>query len=458
MRFAAITITVICCILMFKVKRPTKAAIFIMGAMTLTLVRVPFLPLQKANFIFPIVFLLSEWNYLKRHLKDFWHTPSLKYPVLVVIVSTIICILSSPRLSRSFMSAFMFFRGELIFKYFAICYAFWAYSSETSIKQTLKVSFYCLLVLTFFGILNYYSESAIFVNAVTVGKTSWTKDDAALGDVFIDSDRFRVISMFRHPFDYGFVCSAIFLLHFHGVCQQLESRRRFIIAALCCLFGIFFCGCRTVWVASAMAFICYSLWSFKLKKTSAWGLMAIMALILSYGVVPFIEEKMDQVSDILSDNPQTNGSSLKLRQSQFEATMDLLDEENEMTGQGEGYFAYDLGFADQFSDRRSQVLARGLYGMESVIFKYVLERGYLGLFLWALFYILIFIFFVKNRHKYKRLTGLGVSFVVLYLFFSIGTGELGSVYPTMLLLGFVIKAIEYDKRIKSNYNLNHSCQ
>ena len=183
--------------------------------------------------------------------------------------------------------------------------------------------------------------------------------------------------------------------------------------------------------------------------------MAIMAFILSYGVVPFIEEKVNQVTDIFSDDPQTSGSSMKMRQRQFDATMDLVDEESEVTGQGKGYYAYDLGFADGFSDEKSQVMARGLYGMESVIFIYILERGFLGLALWALFYILIFIFFARNRQTHKRLTGLGVSILVLYLFFSIGTGELGSVYPTMLLLGFVIKAIEYDKRRKKICSLQN---
>ena len=38
-----------------------------------------------------------------------------------------------------------------------------------------------------------------------------------------------------------------------------------------------------------------------------------------------------------------------------------------------------------------------------------------------------------------------MSFLILYLLFAIGTGELLSVYPTMLLLGYVFKAIEYDK-------------
>jgi hypothetical protein len=128
-----------------------------------------------------------------------------------------------------------------------------------------------------------------------------------------------------------------------------------------------------------------------------------------------------------------------MRQKQLEATMDNLDEEDELTGQGKGYFIKDMVYGN------NQVVDKNLYGMESVILSYILERGFLGLALWALFYVLLFIYFKMHRQRYKRLTGLGVSFLLLYVFFSVGTGELGSVYPTMLLFGFVIKAIEYDK-------------
>jgi O-antigen ligase len=93
-----------------------------------------------------------------------------------------------------------------------------------------------------------------------------------------------------------------------------------------------------------------------------------------------------------------------------------------------------------------------LLGVESVILSYLLERGIIGLVMWVAFYITIFLYFFRNRKKRKKLTGLGVSILTLYLVLSIGTGELGSVYPTMLLLGFVIKAIEYQK-LKKLYKL-----
>ena len=95
----------------------------------------------------------------------------------------------------------------------------------------------------------------------------------------------------------------------------------------------------------------------------------------------------------------------------------------------------------------------GLLGIESVILQYLLERGIIGLVLWVAFYTVIIIYFCKNRKNSKALTGLGVSILTLYLVFSIGTGELGSVYPTMLLLGMAMKMIESKKRRTMLYAL-----
>jgi O-antigen ligase len=112
-------------------------------------------------------------------------------------------------------------------------------------------------------------------------------------------------------------------------------------------------------------------------------------------------------------------------------------EGNEWLGLGKGYWAYSYA-EDPYS-------VAGLFGVESVILSYLLERGIVGLASWAIFYTSIFLYFWRNRKKIRDLTGLGTAILLLYLIFSIGTGELGSVYPTMLLLGFVIKAIESAK-------------
>ena len=146
---------------------------------------------------------------------------------------------------------------------------------------------------------------------------------------------------------------------------------------------------------------------------------------------------MNKVTDVFVEDSETKGSSISLRMSQYAYVL-MYVEGHEWLGLGKGYWAYSYA-----KDRRS---AEGIYGVESVILQYLLERGIIGLILWATFYTPIFLYFLRNRRKRKVLSGLGASILSLYLVYSIGTGELGSVYPTMLLLGMTIKMIESKNR------------
>ena len=438
MKIVAIIVTLVCCLLMFCVKREWKAAMLVMGAMTLTLVDIPGIPLHKANLLLQVAFLLSEWRDLPRHFKRLQSTPYLWIPLLIVSFSALLAALTSP-----YTSIKETIENELLFKYFAIVYAFWAVKNEKSLKPILRISLYCLMALTIFGVLNYLTKSAMFVNALTEGKTSDINEDVVLGNVYTESSRFRVQSMFRYAFDYGYICAAILLLHLHGWYRHLESKTEFIIAIACCSFGILTCGCRIVWVSAIFSFICYSMWVFQLNRNVIYGMIAVMLLILSYNTVPAVEEKVNQMTDVFVKDSETEGSSIQLRMSQY-MYVAIHAEGHEWLGLGKGYWEY--------MHTKDPESVRGLYGVESVILQTLLERGIIGLVLWAAFYTVIFLYFWRNRIRRKKLTGLGVSILSLYLVFSIGTGELGSVYPTMLLLGFVIKAIEY-RRLKKLYRL-----
>ena len=437
MKIIAIIVTLACCGLMFYVKREWKAAMLVMGAMTLTVVNIPGIPLHNANLLLQAAFLLSEWRDLPRYFNRLRHTPYLWIPLLIVTFSALLATLTSP-----YTGIKETLKSELLFKYFTLAYAFWAVKDEKSLKPILQVSLYCLIVLTIFGVLNYIDKNAMFVNALTEGKTT-LYGDVVLGNVYTESSRFRVQSMFSYAFDYGYICAAILLLHLHGWYQRLESKTEFIIAIACCSFGILTCGCRIVWVSAIFSFICYSMWVFKLNRNVIYGMIAVMLLILSYNTVPVVEEKVNQMTDVFVKDSETEGSSIQLRMSQY-MYVAIHAEGHEWLGLGKGYWEY--------MHTKDPESVRGLYGVESVILQTLLERGIIGLVLWAAFYTVIFLYFWRNRIRRKKLTGLGVSILTLYMVFSIGTGELGSVYPTMLLLGFVIKAIEY-RRLKKLYRL-----
>lgn len=431
MKFVAIIVTLVCCCLMFFVKREWKAGILIIGAMTLTIVNIPGIPLHKANYLLQASFLLSEWNHLYYYFRSFWHTSYLRNLLLLVSGSTLLAAFTT-----QYVETNEFLQSELLFKYFAFAYAFWAFKDEKSFKPILRISLYCLIVLTVFGVLNYIDKSAMFVNALTEGKTSMIQEDVSLGDVYTESSRFRVQSMFKSAFDYGYICAAILLLHLHGWYRHLESKRAFFIAIVCCFIGIIACGCRIVWVGAILSIAFYYMWSFKLSKNATYSIMAMVLIIISYYTIPAVEENVNKVTDIFVENSETVGSSIQLRMSQYMYVL-IYTKGNELLGLGKGYWSY------AYAEDPDSVA--GLLGVESVILKYLLEQGIVGLALWALFYSIIFLYFWRNRKKIRDLTGLGTAILLLYLIFSIGTGELGSVYPTMLLLGIVVKSVESTK-------------
>jgi len=417
---------------MFFVKREWKVALLVMGAMTLTLVDVPGIPLHKANLLLQVAFLLSEWKSLPQHFNRIRHVPYLWIPLLIVTISALLAALTS-----QYEGIAETVKSELLFKYFALAYAFWAVKNEKSLKPVLQVSLYCLIVLTAFGALNYIQKNAMFVNALTEGKTSMIQEDVSLGDVYTESSRSRVQSMFKSAFDYGYICAALLILHLHGWYRGLEGKIAFAIALACCSFGILICGCRIVWVSAIFSFVCYSMWVFKLSRNVMYGMIAMILMILSYFTVPAVEEKVNQMTDIFVENSETGGSSIQMRMSQY-MYVAIQAEGHEWLGLGKGYWAHSYA-----EDKES---VSGLYGVESVILQHLLERGIVGLVLWAAFYTIIFLYFWRNRTKRKAITGLGASTLTLYLVYSIGTGELGSVYPTMLLLGMTMKMIESKKR------------
>lgn len=433
-----IIITLASCLMMFFIRREQKVALLVMGTMTLTLANVPVIPLHKANLLLPTFFLMSELGSLTLHIKKILSIRILCITFTIVLLSTLVCAFTT-----TYMKPLIVIQGELIFKYFALYYAFIAVKDEHSLKSILKLSIYCLIALTFFGILNYFDRSAGLVNELTKGQNNWVYD-VEWGNFYSGKGRFRVQSMFKSPFDYGYICAAVLMLHIHAWYQKLESKKDFIIAVVCCAFGILTCGCRIVWVSALFSVICYYMWCFRLDKNIIRGIVVVIFSILSYTFIPAVEEKVNSVTDIFVEDSETGGSSIAMRTTQFAMTLYYV-KGNEVFGQGKGYFTSEIWNPDI---DRSQRKATGLEGMESVILGYILERGYFGLTLWIAFYLIIFKYFLRYKQRKKRLTGLGVSILSLYLFFAIGTGELGSVYPTMLLLGIVIKAVESGKKFR----------
>lgn len=110
-------------------------------------------------------------------------------------------------------------------------------------------------------------------------KTTVSSNGEDAGQVFMTSDRFRVQAMFLSPFDYGYICILMLLLHIYGFIHKYETKIRFFIVASCCIFGILSCGCRTNIFCALIGVSVFFLLAYKLGKSIRLSLLGIFWLV-----------------------------------------------------------------------------------------------------------------------------------------------------------------------------------
>lgn len=443
----AVVLAFLCCISMFFIKLEYKIGVMILGTIVFSLVYIPILPFHNANMLLPFCFILSELQQIQTFVQLSKGTTVWKL-MGIFIVLIIFTILVSPHLHNA-SSLKYFLQGEVLFKYFALLYAYWAFSTEDSIKPTLKITFYGLLVLTIFGVINYLTKSADFVSSMTSGMhiTSIGNGEDDAGQIFATSERFRVQAMFLNPFDYGYICILMLILHIYGYVEGYENKGFLLCVVACSLFGIVSCGCRTNIFCCVVGVTMFFLLAFKLGKAIRFSLFIMFVTAVAYLFVPFVQEVFDNMMTMFEKNSDVSGSSMELRTLQYGAVLQHI-QNNPLFGCGYHYFLEDLGWGkgkEFLTDTR-------LAGLEGVAFNYILERGFIGFSLYLLFYVTILVSFISCRRYAMLTTAFGISVVCVYLSFANMTGELRSVYPTLLLLGYVFKVVDCKKENIAKYN------
>lgn len=434
MKIIAIISVLVCMLLMFFVRREYKIAIMFLGTMIFTLVDVPEIPLHQANDLIPLSFLISEYKHLNIYINKTKGTVVWKLAGLLILLS-LITIMNSPHL-RDFSSIRYFIQNELIFKYFVLLYAVWSFSSINSLKPTLYLSFCGIIVLTIFGVLNYMTQSADFVGTMLAGKDlvgiGQTNGDAS--QIFTFRERFRVQSMFINPFDYGYICVLVLLLHIYGISKDLISKKIFLIVAICSVFGIFTCGCRTIIFCAIIGICVFMLCAYRLSTSIKYFFFIFLLFTVVIMTIPAAQEKLTFMTSMFDDNSDLGGSSMEMRNLQYLAVLYHI-QDSPLLGCGYGYFNIDLGWAT------GQIKDPKLQGLEGVSMAFLLERGFIGLFLYIIFYVSLIVFCFRRRFVSKQTAALGIAILGVYLTFANMTGELLSVYSTMLIIGFVVKVL-----------------
>jgi len=425
----------ICMALMFRVKRENKVAILFFGAMVFNIVRLPG-GLPYVNTLLCVCFIISELGNIGRLFKTTKRTLIWKLFLLTILMAAI-TIINSPHL-RTASSIREFVQMELLVKYFALLYGFWAIREQKAYRPILKATFVGIIILTAFGILNYITKTADFVAVMTQGQSNQVFENDLGGQRFTFADRFRVQSMFSNPFCYGYICILTLFLHIYGYSTKMENRRVFIIVAICSIFGIVSCGCRTVLFCTIASIGVYLLTAYKPKRTLKVCTYAILVSLALYVSFPAVQEKTETMMSMFDKNSKYEGSSIEMRTLQYAAVFNHI-QGSPLFGCGYNYFNIDMGWGE---GGKKTLVDSDLWGLEGVVMGMLLERGIVGLTLYLLFYIALIVYCWRNKNYSKQIIALGLSLLTSYLLFANMTGELSSVFPTLLLLGSVVGVTE----------------
>lgn len=425
---------------MFKLRREYKFAILLLASVCLDCVRISFIPFGVANYILCNCFILSELPHITQCFKSLKKT-ILSRLMIVMIIATVVLFINSPHYA-GFTQMLRMVIMELFAKYFVICYAYLSINSKEKLKPALNVSYYGLLVLTGFAVLNYITKHAIFIDEMLKGvKLTDVMEDA--GAMFTYADRFRVQAMFPNPFNYGYICIIILLFNSYGYLKLLIKKSRFVIVVLCCLFGVFTCGCRTNIFCLLIGGAFFVMFAFNLKKKMKYIVTAMIIGTIVYSSVPLVQEKMQEMTSIFDkQSSKVVGSSLEMRTFQYLAVLYHI-RDNVLFGRGKDFFNIDMGWGEG----KKYLVDKDLYGLEGVLMNHLLERGIIGVFFYSFFYLTLLTFAYKCNKYDKLASALCVAVLCTYLSFANMTGELNSVFSTLLITGVCIRLLNKEKEI-----------
>lgn len=425
---------IICCFCMLTLKREYKPAVFLFGYAVLSEISLP-LPMGNTVFFLPIFYIFTEGLKFKDMIKTF----RIKELVLALIVFLILFLYTyanSPHYWGSVKQFVTLLFRECITTYFILVVGFYSLKNENTFRPLLRVAFISLVILTLFGLINYVTKESTMLDWMTGHAV---KRNIGVGGLFSMDDRFRTQSLFIQPFDYGYMCIILLLVHVYGYTRNLVKRRRLYIVILMALFGIITCGCRTVLFCFIFGALTYAFFYLRGNRVPIYIGSTLLVLVGLYQFSPYFREKSDFVLSVFSkgDENSYGGSTIEMRVIQFARVLYYIDG-HYWTGRGYDFFWIDL----QFSAGQQYALDPELLGLEGVHLKYLLERGIIGYGLYLLFYILLLSYLYRHRKSNREEAAAALALLVIYLTFAHMTGELKSLTPTMLVLGMFLRMIQ----------------
>lgn len=433
MKFALTIVITVLALSMFFLKREQKIMVLWFSLMCLSSQA---LELKAIGVLLnvPTCFFLSELGNIRSSLRHY-NRPWLIFILSVIIIATVILYFSSPHLFnddgvKNALSIIVF---ELIRKYFFLLYALVCVTGWGTIESLIKVTRFAIIILTFFGIWDLVAGHSVYNDFLFGGQDLSERDTRILLSDNMQGGRWRIRSLFKFSFDYGFTCLLSLLLGLLGLKKGIVPKRHCWIILLCSFFGIIICGCRSVWISGVVAIALFIMYAHSFWKGSFILFLISGLTILLYNTIPQVQDFFALAESAFEKETQY-GSSLGQRQRSYEAVF-FYWQENPVFGYGKDYFVIDLGYDDE------ELVNKDLAGLEGVMMNLLIERGLIGVVAYLIFYMVLLLQVYKFRYIDRDVVACALAILLAYLLFANFTGELGSVPRTLFLMGALLKIL-----------------
>ena len=309
----------------------------------------------------------------------------------------------------------------LLDSYFVLLVGYYGCRNESLLSKPIVST---LMFATLYGVVTFAMMGNPLTELVHEAFNIHVRDDYFFGS------RVRINSTWSHSISWGFICSAFFYAFL-----QYASRFKIKVLLFFLALNIFLCDSRTALASFVLMGIAIITMRYKLKRSVQVAFSTLFVVVMAYLFVPIVQEKIDSVVMTALGQDTVEGSSLEMREGQTEATM-AITAEKPLMGHGIDYIGEQMGYGtDHFTGDTS------LYGFESYAYIILIERGFFGLGLEIFIVAALLVFALKHRRLHKTDSSYVLSLLLGFVFFSLSTGTLDTLIPTMFLIGLNMSRI-----------------
>lgn len=251
----------------------------------------------------------------------------------------------------------------------------------------------------------------------------------AAGSITTDSWRTRAFFTTKHPTTLGTLLMCLFVFYLSFLRGKKSWNFETISVFILLLLAMYICGSRTAMACAALGVAIFMY--HKIPTILKLCIVGIFAYACYFS--------FNYVYELFDSRGQGSSISLRLDQLLFSY---LEWQKSPIWGRGQGYIGQEILERDAYGGR---VFNHEIGGLESIVFKMMIENGAVGLVMYFLLFVYLAIWFFLCRKSVNAVTGLAIT-IVSAAFFSL-SGHIGNNTAfSFLFMGLLLGSEVADKK------------